>query len=97
MAESPTPEVAQLLRLLELQTSARRGKRTGAPRSLQGGAFRYGSLVVIVVFAVGAIGMMEWMVSQLPKPAGQAAAGSQTAMGNANPGGPSAGSSPAGR
>jgi hypothetical protein len=66
--EEPTPEVAQLLRLIELQTAAQRERRSGAPKPLQGVSFRYGSLVVIIVFALGSVGLMEWVLSQLPKP-----------------------------
>ena len=79
VAESPTPEVAQLLRLLEMQTAAQRERRTALPKSLQGSAFRYGSLVIIVVFAIGSIALMEWVISQLPKPSAPVAPASAPA------------------
>ena len=64
------PEVAQLLKLLELQAAAARSDRRAAmPRVFQGVSFRYGSLIVIVLFAFGSVGLMEWMLSQLPRPA----------------------------
>ncbi len=67
--EPPTPEVDQLLKLLEVQAAARRGERP-APLSIpfQGVSFRYGSLVVIILFCLGSVAAMEWMVSQLPRP-----------------------------
>jgi hypothetical protein len=69
-----TPEAAQLLKMLDLQTAARRGQATpGLPKALQGASFRYGSLVLIVIFTLGSVGMMEWFVSQLPKPVHAAA------------------------
>ena len=73
--EPPTPEVAQLLRMLEVQREALRGRHPErGPKGLQGGSglqgvsFRWGSIAVIVIFALGSIGVMEWIVSQLPKP-----------------------------
>ena len=69
--ETPTPEVAQLLKLLELQAAAMRQhgrQRTGKASAFQGASFRYGSLILIVVFALGSVAAMEWMLSQLPKP-----------------------------
>ena len=80
VAESPTPEVAQLLRLLEMQSAAQREKRAALPKSFQGGTFRYGSLVVIVVFALGSIAIMEWVISQLPKPTAPLAPASAPAV-----------------
>ena len=67
-----TPEVEQLLRLIELQTAAQRERRLGVPSALQGASFRWGSLIGIIIFAIGSVVMMEWMVSQMPKPAGVA-------------------------
>jgi hypothetical protein len=66
--ETPTPEVAQLLKLLDLQSAARRGPRGLAPKGIQGDCFRYGSLIAIVIFALASVWVMEWMVCQLPKP-----------------------------
>jgi hypothetical protein len=66
--EPPTPEVDELVRLLEIQAAAQRNRRGATPKGLQGVSFRLGSLIVIVVFALGSIGVMEWMISQLPKP-----------------------------
>ena len=66
-AETPTPEVAQLLKLLDLQAAALREQRTGKVRTIRGDSFRYGSLLLIVIFAVGSVAAMEWMLSQLPK------------------------------
>jgi len=67
-SETPTPEVAQLLKMVDLQAAALRQRHAGPPKALQGASFRYGSLVLIVVFALGSIAAMEWMLSQLPKP-----------------------------
>jgi len=65
--ETPAPEVAQLLKILELQSAAR--QRRGAPANpLQSSSFRYGSLVAITIFAFGSLGMLEWFLSSLPKP-----------------------------
>lgn len=66
--ESPTPEAAQLLKLLEAQAAARRERPAPLPIPLQGISFRYGSLVVIVVFCLGAVWAMEWFLAQLPRP-----------------------------
>ena len=67
-ADTPTPEVEQLLRILEAQRMARRERGMPAPAGFQGVTFRWGSIAVIIVFALGSVGLMEWMVSQLPKP-----------------------------
>ena len=67
-SETPTPEVAQLLKTLDLQAAALRQRREKPGKSLQGDSFRYGSLILIVIFAIGSVLAMEWMVSQLPKP-----------------------------
>jgi hypothetical protein len=72
--DPPTQEAAQLLRLLEIQSAARRQKHTVAASPFQGDSFRYGSLVVIVVLGLGSVGLMEWFLSQLPRPAQRAAA-----------------------
>jgi hypothetical protein len=75
--ETPTPEVAQLLKSLDLQSAAgRREWRDFAPKSIQGDCFRYGSLIAIVIFALASVWVMEWMVSQLPKPKAAAHASS---------------------
>jgi hypothetical protein len=68
--ETPTPEVAQLLKILELQSAARQ-RRAAPTNPLQSTSFRYGSLVIITVFAFGSLGILEWFLSALPKPARQ--------------------------
>jgi hypothetical protein len=65
--ETPAPEVAQLLKILELQSAARQ-RSPARVNLLQGDSFRYGSLVVIVVFTFGSLGLLEWFLSSLPKP-----------------------------
>jgi len=72
--EPPAPDLAQLLKLLELQTAARRDRRHALPRALQGDCFRYGSLILITIFAMGSVVFMEWFISQFPKPVHPAAA-----------------------
>ncbi len=67
--EPPTPEVAQLLKIIEIQVAAERARRKGPPAALQGASFRYGSLIIIVVFTFGSLGLLEWFLSQLPKQA----------------------------
>jgi hypothetical protein len=67
--EPPTPEVAELLRILEAQTAARRQRHLPTPSVFGSGTFRYGALIVIVVFAFGALGLLEWLLSQMPRPA----------------------------
>jgi len=67
--EPPTPEVAELLRSLELQAAARRERRVAAPSRFGTGSFRYGSLIIIVLFALGSLGLLEWLLSQIPRPA----------------------------
>jgi len=92
--EAPAPEVAQLLKMLELQTAAaRRERRSAAAGGLQGTPFRYGSLAAILLFAFGSVGLMEWFVSQLPRPvphtqaaAGEAGPFSGMSAGKANSG-----------
>jgi len=71
--EQPTPEVAQLLRLLELQSAARRERQPLVPKSFHGATFRWGSLIAIIIFAIGSIVVMEWMLAQLPRPVSHAA------------------------
>ena len=66
--EPPTPEVVQLLKLLEIQSATRRGQLAERPGLLRGASFKYGSLIAIVVFALASVAIMEWMVSQLPRP-----------------------------
>ena len=79
-SETPTPEVAQLLKMLDLQTTGLRQSRAKLHKTLQGDSFRYGSLVLIVVFALGSVAVMEWMLSQLPKPAHASAGASPGAL-----------------
>jgi hypothetical protein len=67
-SEPPTPDVAQLLKILDIQASARRERRGAAQSALQTPAFRYGVLIAIVVFAFGSLGILEWFLSQLPRP-----------------------------
>ena len=67
-AGPPTPDVAQLLKILDIQASARRQRRVPAQSALHAPAFRYGILIAIVVFAFGSLGILEWFLSQLPKP-----------------------------
>jgi hypothetical protein len=74
----PTPEVAQLLKLIEMQTAAQRDRLAAMPRAYRSNSFRYGSLIVIVVFALGSVAAMEWMISQLPKVSQPAAAQAAT-------------------
>jgi len=66
-AEEPTPDVAKLLKILELQSAAQRAKR--APSAFQAPGFRYGILVAIVIFTFASLGLLEWFLSQLPRPA----------------------------
>jgi hypothetical protein len=73
-AEPPTPEVAQLLKMLEFQANARRQRHAPAPSPFQTDSFRYGILIAIVVFALGSLGVLEWLLSQIPKPAHPAGA-----------------------
>ena len=71
--ELPAPDVAQLLKLLDLQAAAQRDRRHALSGAFQGVSFRYGSLILIVVFALGSVAFMEWFVSQFPKPVHPAA------------------------
>jgi hypothetical protein len=68
-AASTTPGVEELLKVIEAQTAARRGRRRAAANPLQSSTFRYGSLVAIAVFAFGSLGMLEWFLSSVPRPA----------------------------
>ena len=65
--EEPAPDIDRLLKLLEAQSAATRARR--APSSLQTPAFRYGVLIAIVVFAFAALGLLEWILSQIARPA----------------------------
>jgi len=68
---TPAPsqaDAAQLLKMLDVQAAALRGRQEGGLRALQGNGFRYGSLIAIIVFVIGSVAAMEWMISQLPKP-----------------------------
>jgi hypothetical protein len=67
----PTPEVDKLLKILEIQSAATRFR----PSPLHSNSFRYGTLVAIVVIAFGSLGILEWVLSQMPKPAHPAASG----------------------
>ena len=62
----PTPEVDRLLKILEIQSAASRERFRPSP--LQTNSFRYGALIAIAVFAFGALGILEWFLSQLPHP-----------------------------
>jgi hypothetical protein len=73
-AGQPTPEVDQLIKMLELQTALQRSKRAGMPAMPQGMSFRWVSIVAVLIFALGSVAFMEWMISQLPKPPGSGAA-----------------------
>lgn len=84
-AEEPTPEVAQLLKLLDLQAASRR-RGVAVPEAFHGNAFRYGSLIAIVLFAIGSVVVMEWFVSQIPRPAHPAVASSTPGATQAGPG-----------
>jgi hypothetical protein len=66
--EPTTPEMAQLLKLLEAQTEALR-LRQGARRGVRDkSSFRYGGLIAIAIFGFGSLGMLQWFLSQIPKP-----------------------------
>jgi hypothetical protein len=71
--EPPAPEVAALLKMLEREAAARRERRMPGGAPLQGNAFRYGVLIAIVVFAFGSLGMLEWLLSEMPRPVQKAA------------------------
>jgi hypothetical protein len=66
--EEPTPEVARLLKMLEMQTAAQRQRGLREPSALQTPAFRYGVLIAIAVFAFGSLGVLEWVLSQMARP-----------------------------
>lgn len=66
--ETPTPEVAHLLTVLDLEAAARRARRSSPSSLLQTPTFRYGSILAIVVFSLGSLGLLEWFLSQMPKP-----------------------------
>jgi hypothetical protein len=66
--EPPTTEVDQLLKLLDLQAAAWRGRRAPAHSPFQSPSFRYGSLIAITIFAFASLAVMEWLLSQMPKP-----------------------------
>jgi len=66
--QPPTPEVAQLLKIIELQTQAQRDRLAALPQVYRGASFRYGSLIGIVIFAIASVVAMEYVLSQLPKP-----------------------------
>jgi hypothetical protein len=67
-AEEPTPEVARLLKILEMQRAAHRERGLRTPSAMQTPAFRYGMLIVIAVFAFGSLGVLEWVLSQIARP-----------------------------
>jgi hypothetical protein len=62
----PAPEVARLLKILDAQRAARPQR---APSALQTPAFRYGALIAIAVFTFGTLGLLEWFLSQIERPA----------------------------
>jgi hypothetical protein len=65
--ETPTPDMAQLLKILEAQSAARSARR--APAGLfDGSAFRYGSLLVITLFAFASLGVLYAILSQIQRP-----------------------------
>jgi hypothetical protein len=66
--ETPTPEVAHLLKMLELEAAMRRERRGSSASMLQTSSFKYGSLIAIAIFAFGSLGLLEWFLSQMPKP-----------------------------
>jgi hypothetical protein len=66
--ETTTPEVDRLLKMLELQAAARQSGRMGPPGMLRGIPFRYGSLIIIVIFTAASLGALEWILATLPKP-----------------------------
>ena len=68
-AGTPAPDVAQMLRSLDLQAAALRARRGSVAHPLQSGSFRYGSLIAIGIFAFGSLGLLEWFLSQVPRPA----------------------------
>jgi len=70
--EPPTPEVAKLLKILDIQAAAHR--KPHPPGAFQAPAFRYGILIAIIAFTFGSLGLLEWFLSQLPKPVSSAAA-----------------------
>lgn len=70
--EEPTPEVARLLKILDAQRPTRRER---APSALQTPAFRYGALIAIAALAFGALGLLEWFLSQIERPAHPGAGG----------------------
>jgi hypothetical protein len=80
--EPPTPDVARLLKILDLQ-AAQRPRRE--PSAMQAPAFRYGILIAIVVFAFGSLGILEWLLSQIPRPAHPPAASPSPAHAQAAP------------
>ena len=92
--ETPTPQlnqlnqvdqVAQLLRLIELQAAEERNRQPLMPLSLRGVSFRWGSLIAIIIFAIGSVTVMEWMVSQIPRPPAHAANGAQVQVSTTGP------------
>jgi hypothetical protein len=100
--ESPTPETAALLKLLSVQAAARRQGRARGANPLQTNSFRYGSLVAIVIFAFGSLGLLEWFLSAMPKPVHATVAAGASPMagggkGSAAPATPKAAASPQGQ
>jgi len=65
--EEPTPDVARLMKILEMQSAAHRVR--GERSAFQAPGFKYGVLLAIVIFALGSLGILEWFLSQLPRPA----------------------------
>ena len=83
-AEEPTPEVARLLKILEMQRAAHRERGLRTPSAMQTPAFRYGVLIAIGVFAFGSLGVLEWVLSQIERPghAGMAGPASESTAGS---------------
>ncbi len=66
--------------MLDAQASARREARAPAASPFRTDGFRYGILIAIVVFAFGSLGILEWLLSQLPRPAHPASTPAAQAM-----------------
>ena len=66
----PTPEVdaERLLKALEIQMAAKRARPEAVSSDYNLVSFRYWSLIVIVVGTLVSVAIMEYFVSQLPRP-----------------------------
>lgn len=67
LGAQPAPDMEQLLRMLEAQRTAGKGK-AGAAAGFRHPMVRYGALAGIVVFALGSVGLMEMFLSQIQRP-----------------------------